>query len=176
MKVTIMLVLLFLYAAAIMADEVEVLGPRAITYHVMHTRNASQYANKLSGDGELIDNPEYGLSYTYKDKTVYTSFTGFIGQESVGSPMEGLVIERGYYIDHWQLGLALGGYAQNDKDFTNKGLVPFRIAQIGTTGLVPIAGIAINYKIDLPNHTFIKLNNILSPIITNSVLSLGWGF
>jgi hypothetical protein len=171
----IVLVLVTFTASA--ETSVEVLGPVAMTYHpVVGSGGCSQFANKLSKSGCLIANNEYGLVLSQESDGKYQSAVFFMGNDSVGSEMEGGLYERGYEYGGLQLGLALGVYFQGDQEYYNRGLIPFEIGSVNGIGIVPVLAIAVNYKIDLSKHTFLKLNNILSPVMTNSVLSIGWRF
>jgi hypothetical protein len=125
--------------------------------------------------------------------------TMFGGANSVGLPMSGMVYERGYAFGGLDVGWVGGGYEQNDyawrqKTQTNQVVSvvsnnyetftttktttyePFRLFEINGIGFVPIVGGAINYRVSLSKTTYIKLNNIISPVITNTSLAFGWNF
>lgn len=152
--------------------KVEVLGG-GITYHIMDDGSAQSYTRKLSLDGRLIFNQMGGLGIVSEDNDVYQSLYFFGGNNSVGKPLQGILSKDGIKIDQWYLGLALGGYVQDDNEFRDAGVQPFRLTEIGSTGIVPIVGLAIDYKWDISNRYYLKLNNIISPNITNTSMALG---
>ena len=154
--------------------DVEVMGG-GLTYHLMNPSNVSNsYSNKVLNDGRLIANPMLGLTLVNDNGHTFSSYTGFTGEDSVGSSMLGGLYETGYDVGPIQLGIALGVYAQDDSEFVSKGVNPYQAVQIGNIGLVPIGGAAMNCKVPLTDSTYLKVNNLISPIITNTSLSYGW--
>lgn len=154
---------------------VQLLGPIALTQHVLNDNNAAhRYTNRVSKDGSLIANPEIGVIITDTSKDYYESYGIFGGQNSVGGLMGGGLFEFGTVYGHWQIGGALGSYLQDDCEFNRRIISPFELGRSHNIGLAPVIGVAVNYKIQLSKKTYLQLNNILSPIITNTVLSVGF--
>lgn len=148
----------------------------SITYHVIDNTGSSQYQNKLSSDGRLIFNDLLGIRYISQDSYTYWSTSAFTGSNSIDSYITGAILSYGLTNRNLYIGTVLGGYVQDDDAFRNHGIDPYRMTEFGNTGLVPIIGIEINYKIDFTSKYYLKINNILSPVILNTSLSLGRTF
>lgn len=149
-----------------------------VTYHVINQENeARKFSNKLSNDGTLILTPTIGYSKT-KDLPYdeYASQTLFLVLDSVGQPASGGLFQWGYVLGRWRLGLVLGAYAQNDWEFHHRGIAPFECLELGNIGLVPVGGGAINYRVPLRGKSFFEFNNIITPVITSHVVSIGKEF
>jgi hypothetical protein len=153
----------------------EVLGG-SITYHILDEGGAVINANKVSSDGRVIANPMTGISIVDENESRFQSVIGFVGENSVGLSMGGAMYERGYVVNHWQLGFAAGFYLQDDNAFRNAGEIPFRVTEINGCGVVPIVGAAVNYKVPLNSLIYLRINNVISPVITNTSISVGWDF
>lgn len=171
------LIFLIFFSLNCLADQSFELMGGGLTYHLMTSSDIAQhFSNKLSPDGRLIDNPLIGINYTMRDKDFFTSFIFFTGQNSFNEAMNGVVIELGDEVDNFQIGWALGFYGENIPDWGAIGSAPFYFAEIGNTGFVPVFGVALNYKIPFNKVTFLKVSNVISPILINSSLSFGWNF
>ncbi len=155
--------------------EVEVLGG-GLTYHLIDNGAAQSFSHKLSNDGRLIANPSYGLTIYGHQDIFFKAVTVFAGENSVGSGMAGAMYSEGVEVGHAEVGLALGGYAQDSKSFTDLGIHSFRLTSIKGLDLVPLVGVVLNYRVPLSDKVYIKLNNLISPVITNTSLSLGYNF
>jgi hypothetical protein len=152
---------------------VEAIGG-GITYHVIDDGASSKYVTKWSSDGRLIFNQLYGIKYIDEFFDTYWSMALFGGNNSIGAPMTGAMGSLGFVWGNFNYGLAMGGYLQDDNAFRSKGIEPYRLSEFGNTGLVPILGAEINYKVDLSNRVYLRLNNLVSPVITNTSLSIGY--
>ena len=148
----------------------------SLTYHIIDGGAAQAFSNKLSPDGRLINNPIYGIQYVTESDSLYETIGIFSGDDSVGDPILGMKYSTGYKYNHWYLGLVLGAYEQSTMGFTNRGIQPFEFAQIGDVGIVPLIGGEVNYRVNLSQSMYVKLNNLISPIITNTTISLGYSF
>lgn len=145
-----------------------------LTYHLIDNGGSVKNVNKLSGDGRLIDNPLLGVGIEIEVyHFLYQTFIGFSGANSVGKPIGGGLYEIGLVLNSFQIGLTAGAYVQNDVAFRDSGEEPFRLFEIGQYGLVPIVGLNVNYKLKLSNSVYLKLNNIITPILTNTTVSVG---
>lgn len=167
--------LFFLFTHRASADTFE-LNAGGLTYHVLGAGASHNFAHQLSSDGRLIDNPVAGFSLTKEAGTFYATYAVFGGEESVGGPMAGGFYQSGITNGILQIGYSLGGYFQRDSDFTNRGVIPFRLTEVNNTDFVPLVGIALNYKLKLNDNIYLKLATFISPIILNSSLALGWSF
>lgn len=148
----------------------------SLTYHVMNPGDSNQFANRLSPDGRLIRNPIIGVQEIHELDGEYWSLGAFAGQNSVGDDIMGFKVSRGKRIGNWYLGLVAGAYEQSSEGFYDKGMVPFQIAKVGDVGVVPLLGIEANYRVNLSQKYYLKLNNLISPVITNTTISLGISF
>ena len=155
--------------------DVEVVGG-SLTYHILDEGTSTSYSNRLSKDGRLINNPLLGIAVTTHDGVFFDTYMAFAGQNSVAAPMFGGLYEEGLELHHFQTGVGIGGYSQESRPFTDRNIHSFRITNIQGMDLVPVLGIVLNYKIMLYNNAYLKLNNLISPILTNSTLSVGMEF
>lgn len=173
MNKILFLALMMISSIASAEYSLELIGG-GLTYHVIDNGAASQFSNKLSNDGRLIYSPTIGLKilnrpgdYSYKSAAI------FRGLNSVGSPMTGGILATGLAIGPFNLGFVIGGYVQNNEDFRARGIQPYSVFG-NTNAFVPIAGVEGNVRIPLGEKTYLGINNILTPIITNHSLSLGY--
>lgn len=148
----------------------------SFTYHLINPGDATLFSNKVSKDGKLIANPILGLQIITETGTEYTSMGGFVGQNSVGDDILGFKASRGVKYGHWYLGLVAGAYEQSSEGFYDKHLIPFQVAKVGDVGIVPILGVEASYRINLSQKYYVKLNNLISPVITNTTISFGFSF
>lgn len=157
-------------------DTLELIGPGA-TWHVIDGGASYLYDNKISSDGRLLYTPEIGIRKTHIDaETLYNSFTLFRANNSIGSPVYGGLGGTGVQFFHmFQAGFIFGGYIQNDEDYRYMGIVPFSVTG-GSNAFVPLVGLEMNFKVDLSKKFFLGINNIITPVITNSNLSLGYKY
>lgn len=177
-----MFILLFVlsvsYSKAV-ADttSIEVLGG-ALTYHVLvgDSKANAQNAHKITSNGNLISNPEIGIAVTTITNRMFQSKVIFGGENSIGHSMSGALYERGVVYGNYQLGFVAGAYIQDDDAFRNLGVIPFRAFEFNGTGVVSVLGLTLNYQIVLSKNCYLKLNNIISPVITNTSISLGFNF
>lgn len=176
MRMVFVILLVILLASLSRADSsLELIGG-SITYHIIDDGVSAKYVTKLNSDGRLIFNLLLGAKYLNEEDYTYWSLATFTGNNSIGSYMNGATASYGLFIKNLSAGLVLGAYVQDDNAFRNDGIDPYRLFEINNTGVVPIAGIEVNYKFPLSNSTYLRLNNILSPVITNTSLSLGLSF
>lgn len=166
--------LLLLSSMAHATDSLEVIGG-SLTYHLESSDNGPMpYDHTLTPDHELIDNPLFGLGYIHEAPNhYYWSAKLFGGENSVGKAMTGIDGSYGYRLGNWYFGGVAGGYIQNNKEFYNAGVISPSIAEWGDTGLVPIIGGEANYRINLSDRTYLKWNNLLTPMLYNMSLSFG---
>ncbi len=143
-------------------------------YHFFGGEVSHKFSNKVSPDGRLITAKLLGIRNThiFKSKT-YLSEAVFIGENSVAKPIYGGVLSFGEILGNWQAGLVCGFYKQDDSEFLKKEIMPFSLAG---TGIVPLIGAEVNYKISFSRNYFMKINNVLTPIATNHNISFGVNF
>lgn len=157
----------------------EIIGG-GITYHIMDQGGAQYYTQKISNDGRLIFNPTLGFGIVHKIETPeyvtdqYASLKVFTGANSVGKPMNGVIMGYGWKYGPLYFGPVLGGYFQDDKEFEDQGVIPFRLFEVNHVGFVPILGAELDMKFNINKDCYLKLNNLISPIVTNTSLSFGF--
>ena len=163
-----------LLPTTVLADSTEIVGG-GLTYHITDSTNVTEAnSNKVSSNGRLIDNPLLGATFVQNHSNKFQSESIFGGSNSIGKPIGGALYENGYQFGHWQLGLAAGGYLQNDNAFAERNIHPTVLTDVNGTGLAPILGGAINYQVDISKRMYIKLNNVITPTLTNTTLAIGW--
>lgn len=145
-----------------------------VTYHVVNNQEVSQkFSRPLSSDGRLIATPLFGMRYTFDEDIGYQAVSGFVGSNSINSPITGITYSVGIGFEYLNLGLINGFYMQNDHDFEAKGIQPYSLNG-GSNAIVPIIGLECNFKIPLKKDLFFGFNNILTPVITTHNISLGF--
>lgn len=157
------------------SDTVEVVTG-GITYHIIDDGSSIKNDHKLSDDGRLIVNPLLGVNYSHTSDMFYQSYATFLGKNSIDETMYGFLLQSGLEADNKQLGLVAGAYFEGNRQFVAKGMQPFRLGTSNGTDVIPLLGIAFNYKIMLTDRVFMRLNNIMTPIVFNSNVSLGLEF
>lgn len=150
----------------------------SLTYHLLDGPPASyKYQNPVSPDGRLIDNFLIGYSHIEENKDrEYFSYTIFTGENSLAKPIGGFKISSGKTDGRLYIGIAVGAYFQNNRDFTDQGLGDVLPVDWHSTGMVPILGLEINYILFHIGDTYIKLNNVITPVLTNNTFSIGQSF
>ena len=171
-----MLLAIILLSLSCNATESYELVGGGLTYHIMVPIRSRNFSNKVSEDGRLIDNPIIGIQRVVESRDYYTSLGAFTGANSVGDTILGMKYSTGARIEHWYLGIVLGAYEQPTHTFYDRNIVPFQLAKIGDVGIVPVVGWEVNYRINLSRSYYLKLNNIVSPMITNTTISVGVSF
>lgn len=144
---------------------VSILGG-GITYHIIDY-SETEYSNQFTDKG-FISNKIIGIGSYSEEGIFYDNKYVFFGENSIAKPIVGTIIQQGANFDNWLLGVAIGGYFQNNSEFKNIGLNPFSIPLDKTYGFVPLIGIAVNYKL----NKSIRVNNIISPMIYNLSISI----
>lgn len=157
------------------STDIEVVGG-GLTYHILDAGAAPKYSNRLTSDGRLIYSSLLGVTATDHYSVLFRSFTAFIGNNSIAEPIFGGLYEEGFEVKRLQVGIGLGAYSQENVRFTQKGIQPYRLVDFHGVGIVPIVGLVFNYRIPLTTNTYIKINNLVSPILTNTSLSLGLSY
>jgi hypothetical protein len=140
---------------------------------VLGTAN-EYYANKINGNSGLIYNQQYSIRYT-NEKIDYWSIGGFVGNNSVGKFMGGVVSSVGWHSSITYIGFISGTYFQSDNEFKKSGAIPFKTFSFKGIDVVPIFGAEINFKIKIGKF-FIKENNALTPVLINCNLAIGIDF
>lgn len=177
MKYLVVLALLLGCTAALAENrEIEVIGG-GLTYHLLDNSKPHLYSHQVSGDGRLISNPLYGVGYSvsYPKSQAYDFFALFGGENSIGRQVWGGMIGHGTEWKYVRLGWVLGAYIQNDNDFQGTDVVPDSMNR-GANAIVPVVGLHLALRLPLGDRYELKMNNIVSPLLTNSTLSLGVRF
>lgn len=169
-KVLIILIILIVLKK-VHANEVELtLG--SVSMHTTVDPSNVRLSNRITNDGRFVFNPLYGVGYTINRETLYYSFKAFTGLNCVADHIYGGTASLGYSWQHIRLGGIIGGYIQDDTAFTARNIEPFSI--IGNrNALVPIIGAELIFMFKVTDTSFIKVNNLISPILMNT--SIGYG-
>lgn len=133
-----------------------------LTYH-MSSANP-EYSPKLTKDGALIYSQLQGIKLT-QNKYCVTLFTG---RNSVDRPIQGMLLSYEWQYKHYYVGPVAGAYIQDNQYFYDQDIEP-----LTSNGFIPILGAVVSYRVDLNKNWFFKLNNIISPVILNSTVSIG---
>lgn len=175
----IKLLLLLLLAGPVFAKTEKEIGGGSLSYHILgDAESFSQLENKVSSDGRLISNAMLTFKVTEVENGYYSSKALFAGQNSVASAMGGFLASEGAYLNkNVQLGLVYGAYAQDNTRFLKRDIVnPFSINSTGKISIVPVFGMEVNFKTQLTKKHFMKLNNVITPTVTNPTVSFGVEF
>ena len=65
---------------------------------------------------------------------------------------------------------------QDDAAFRRTKEIPFSVGTVQGLDIVPIFGAEVNYKIELNNSVYLKINNLLTQVITNHTIIIGMEF
>lgn len=145
----------------------------SLTTHIIGSdpQVASKYSNKLNNNGVLL-NPYIGFRTRLEDREFVKYWTVFSGQNSIGKFMLGGTYSTGKTYNLWKLRSELmftaGAYWQDTDEFTKKGLDVISLGNI-----MPVLGMEANIYLLQTDDFYIKLNNLLSPVITTHNLSFG---
>lgn len=167
--------LLLLFPCFVHAAEYREVLVGSLTYHVYDPTNVSpKYSNKLNDQG-LIANALIGYRLVKENDYIgYSSTTLFGGANSINEPMFGIAVSSGIVIGNSRVGGVLGVYAQDNKKFLDKDIAPLSLTPYAGWGLAPVAGIEYTYKVDVSDRTYLLFNSLLSPIIINASIGIGW--
>lgn len=146
------------------------------TYHLTNPENiGNKYENKVSKDGRLIDNPMFGIGFKTVVDTAYQTNNFFGGQDSVGSPIFGIMRATGYR-SSWgfHAGFVYGAYFMNNKTWVERGIMHTNALKVSdASSIVPLIGVEISQEIPLGKTIYLKLNNLITPVLTNHSVSFG---
>lgn len=167
--------LLIVLSTASYADSFELIGGGA-TYHLLGSNSAAaqQFDNKWSQDGRLIGTPLMGVRVLRENGTEFKARTVFAGHNSVGAPITGYAYTEGEIVGNWYIGLVLGFYMQDSTPFHDRGINIWGLYLGNRMMLMPLGGIELDYRINLDDNVYIKLDNLISPVMINNLVSFGW--
>jgi|ERR1035437_440174 hypothetical protein len=177
MKYLLFLLLFPIFCFADIQSNELVLG--SLTYHLIDGPPISnKFQNQVSPDGRLIDNFLIGFSHIDENNEhEYFSYTLFTGENSLAKPIGGFKLSTGKTDGGLYIGIVTGAYFQNNRDFTDQDINGVLTSvDWHSTGLVPIVGMEINYVLFHIGDIYLKLNNILTPVLTNHTFSIGQTF
>jgi len=166
------LLITFVYKT-VRANSFETIGG-GVTYHLIADGASSQYQTKWSQDGKLIFNPLFGIQYNFDESEVYQTVRLFEGSNSIGKQIYGGTYSVGLRTNQLYLGFLLGTYFQDDNEFTKLGIEPYSVHNEHGWSAVPLMGLEANiFLVHFDGNKYLKLNNIITPVLTNHTLSLG---
>lgn len=176
---TILLLLCSTSFAQEVTKEREILGG-SITEHYFPA-GRQHFITKLGDDGKLIYNPMLGVRTVEHDSDYsYTSKSYFVGNNSIAKPMAGFVYSSGFKVDNWQVGALVGAYAQDARPFYDRNIqlfylvIPIQPVVDSGLAITPLIGVELNYKIKLSEHTHFIWMNVITPVLYNTNIGIGW--
>lgn len=171
------LIVLLLLTTAAFADSVE-FESTLFTAH-FYKLGADKFENKASDGGRVITNRIVGVSVYERDADDYQMFSGFIGQDSIGSPIQGGLFGGGMYFDRFRVGMFCGVYIFNNRNWSKvygNAVRPFYLYKNNSWGITPLAGINLDYVFSLDNGIQFGIINRVTPTLTNHAMSIGYKF
>lgn len=172
----LILILSIVFSTQVLGKRSLQIGFGSITPHITTTKK--NYCNQWNNSGVIV-NKTYYLSY-YVDNIGFTYLTG---DDSICSKIEGLFFHYFFSQQDWvEYGITLGGYSYNQTNWDNyaektpSGIdapSPVSIDYFGRE-VVPVVALSVNFVLVKRGSFELKLNNLLTPIITNH--SLGFNF
>jgi hypothetical protein len=160
----------------------------AFRTHHFSDVNADLYKNKVSADGKTIDNPLYSVTMLWELSPIsYSSLSLYGGEDSIGSPMYGFMTSAGLgsiNSTSFQFGGILGAYFYDESAWEDR----FEGRDIQTPswlyvtygsrfkGVNVIVGIEFNGQIQISESSYIKIKNVITPLITISSFGIGFNY
>lgn len=176
---SILALLLFFLSSNYAYSELRVqLGTGSITPHFSGSKK--NYCNQWNNTGIIANKTYYFSLYAGNFGMTY-----LVGNDSICSEIEGLFL---YYSlnrqQWWDLGIQFGGYAYNEKNWilhaekTPSGIdAPEPVTtDFHGRAVVPVLALAWNIHLVRRDSWSLKLNNMLTPIITNHSLAFEFRF
>ncbi len=169
---------LFLLTIPVFAQTSLMLGTGSLTPHI--TNSKKPYCNQWNDTG-IIFNRTYYIRYGRGNHAV----TYMQGEDSICSSIKGGFYTYRFYGGNFlDMGLIAGGYNYKEENWkaTNDnrpaGYDTVDLVSVDVFGLefVPILGIELSLHLIRGRSWSLKLNNILTPIITNHSLALEFRF
>lgn len=185
-KSLIILITNLLLANICLAEEERFFGVNYnfLTHHFSSV-GSDKFDNKVSNDGKTIKNPLIGLEFSKNYKKSSDKWVLFGGEDSIGSPMFGVykgygfqkISNKGFH-GNFLLGMYFFDQRQWDKRYADSDIrTPSLITgYLGIENVNIIIGIELNYHIPLGKKSFIKINNIITPLVTNHGVGIVFEF
>ncbi len=168
-------IMLMLSSAKVGATESREFILGSMTYHFTNFDSVSEkFDNKISKDGTLIANPMGGYRLLSAENGEYTSKVAFAGENSIGELMVGGGGSMGLISGSWAFGAFAGGYVQDHKKFTDRGISPFGLPLFGRFGMIPLIALEISYEKRLTEKTYVKAYTLITPALSSSMLGIGF--
>jgi hypothetical protein len=154
------------------------LGTGGLTPHFSGSKR--NYCNQWNNSG-IIVNKTYYMTLLMGD----VAFTYMKGNDSICSEIEGIFLLFNLKESQWwDIGIQVGGYAFNEKNWedhaakTPEGIeAPEPLtARINGRAFVPVLALAYNIHLIRRDSWSLKLNNMLTPVITNHSLAYEFRF
>lgn len=154
------------------------LGTGGLTPHFSGSKK--NYCNQWNNTG-IIVNKTYYLTLLFGD----VGFTYLRGNDSICSDIEGMFLNFNLQEEKWwDIGIQVGGYAFNESNWevhasnTPSGIdAPQPVtARINGRAFVPVLALSWNIHLIRRDVWSLKLNNMLTPVITNHSLAYEYRF
>lgn len=166
-----------LLSGTVHAEESNEVLVGSLTQHFTNFGGVSEkFNNKVSADGTLIANPMVAWRIIQYEGLIYTSSALFGGENSIGELMGGVAASTGFRVDHVRLGLAVGGYLQNEQKFRDRDISDISVPIGSTLGFAPIAGVEVSIDIPIEKSVYGTIYTLITPILSTTTLGIGWNF
>lgn len=154
------------------------LGTGGFTPHFSKTKK--NYCNQWNNTG-IIVNKSYYVRLLLGD----IGLTYMVGNDSICSEIEGVFFNYTMkQYDYWDIGVTVGGYAYNVENWeehaakTPSGIdapQPFTIEYFDRA-VVPVLALDVGLHLIRRDNWSLKLNNLLTPIVTNHSIAYEYRF
>ncbi|MBL7664102.1 MAG: hypothetical protein JNM93_03125 [Bacteriovoracaceae bacterium] len=153
-------------------------GAGGLTPHV--TNSKKNYCNQWNDTGIIFNRTQYIRLGISRHALTYMQ-----GEDSICSPIEGVFYSYGFaYTKYVEFTFIMGGYsfveenwdARNENKPNGYDTVDLVAVNIDGFEFVPILGIEVGVHLIRRNMWSLKLNNVLTPIITNHSLAVEMRF
>lgn len=152
------LLLVLLLSTNLLAKKTNEVVAGGYVYHPIH------FSEKIPRG---LWRPILAFKHTTYSSDTYMSYVGFMGADCIDSPITGAAFSTGFNFEYLDVGSIVGAYKYNRKAWKDANV------NIGTIlPFLPIIGLELNFKYQITDKLGVKFNNIITPVITNSSMSL----
>lgn len=166
---------IILLSGTVRAEQSDEVLVGALTQHFTNFGGVSdKFDNKVSKDGTLIANPMAAWRIIDYDGITYTSSAFFAGENSIGELMGGVGASAGIRANKVRIGLAVGGYLQDDKKFLDRGVQPFSLPTGSRIGIAPLFGVELSIDVPIEKSVYMTVYTLITPILSTTTIGIGW--
>lgn len=170
-----LLALLLLFSSVVRAEIADEVLVGSLTYHIFDPGGISKkFSNKVDSTGMLISNPLAGYRQIHTDGNDYFSEMVFAGENSIAEPILGAVWSFGLTSGGFRIGPIVGFYFQDNKKMLDKGILPITLIPYAGWSPAPVIGLELVKTYDLNKKCYFLLNGLITPILLNASIGVGW--